>query len=232
MAPVAPRRTGRLIRGIHDCVGNILCKSHTITGPIAPPRKNQFMELIHQIVDNYLHTYRGTGDYSGCLKDMKKLLHDGLVVSIPSKLSSKFITAVFSNFSAEMINDYVQAWGLQISIINKKLGKNSIEVTSVQNMLVVLNVSVNVYALSPAVMMLIGSVKIKAIALAKRSPHHGIWTWLFKKMQRIREIASVTRSNALNHHEVLYEYPPFPCMKLGIFHIFPYILQVDNKDNP
>lgn len=52
-----------------------------------------------------------------------------------------------------------------------------------------------------AVMMLIGSVKIKAIALAKRSPHHGIWTWLFKKMQRIREIASVTRSNALNHHK-------------------------------
>lgn len=46
-----------------------------------------------------------------------------------------------------------------------------------------------------AVMMLIGSVKVKARTLAKISPHHGIWTCLFKKMQSIREAASVTANN-------------------------------------
>ncbi|KAF7803792.1 MADS-box transcription factor 23 [Senna tora] len=45
IAPVAPSSTGRLISGIHDCLGNFLCNSHTIMGPIAPPRKNQFIAL-------------------------------------------------------------------------------------------------------------------------------------------------------------------------------------------
>lgn len=44
-------------------------------------------------------------------------------------------------------------------------------------------------------MILIGRVKIKARALAKRSPHHGIWTSLFKNMQSARDTATVRTSN-------------------------------------
>lgn len=41
IAAVAPRSTGRLMRGIQDWLGNALCSSQTKHGPSAPPRKNQ-----------------------------------------------------------------------------------------------------------------------------------------------------------------------------------------------